>query len=95
MVGAGRHCLVNGLGTNLESQFPMKKALTPPPLPPAQQLRRAYFRNSDPEKLPLGGEDMACLKGYLRKMLVVDPDQRATSSELLSDPWVAGRPDSS
>lgn len=31
-------------------------------------------------------------KDFIRKMLVVDPDKRATPEQLLVDPWITGLP---
>lgn len=58
-------------------------------LPLDQEIRRSYFDEFGREGLELNEEDINLLESYLRKMLVVDPERRVTSKDLLSDPWVS------
>jgi serine/threonine protein kinase len=55
-----------------------------------QELKRSYFDDYEIGTLQLNEEDIEMLGRYLRKMLFVDPKQRATSQELLVEAWVSG-----
>ncbi|KXX74834.1 Protein kinase dsk1 [Madurella mycetomatis] len=58
-------------------------------LPLEDELRRSYFEGHDAKTLPLREVEINTLGRYLRKLLVIDPTQRAKAHELLSDPWVS------
>jgi hypothetical protein len=48
-------------------------------------MQRAYADDYPSETLQLTRKDLERLGKYLRKMLVVDPKQRAAAAELVSD----------
>ncbi|SPO01704.1 related to multidrug resistance protein [Cephalotrichum gorgonifer] len=52
------------------------------------ELRRSYFEGYKAETLQLSQGEIDTLGRYLRRMLVIDPERRATARELLQDPWV-------
>lgn len=54
-------------------------------------MRQSYFGDCDTENLDLTQADLDVLGRYLRRLLVVDPTQRAVARDLLDDPWVMGR----
>ncbi|KAL9126734.1 MAG: hypothetical protein Q9217_004261 [Psora testacea] len=54
-----------------------------------QQIRRSYFDGYRNDTLQLGEGELELLGRYLQKMLVVDPEQRATSEDLLAETWIS------
>jgi hypothetical protein len=58
-------------------------------LPLEQRIRRAYFDGYKTDTLQFGEEELELLGRYLRKMLIVDPTQRATSQDLLGETWIS------
>lgn len=58
-------------------------------LPLEEEIRRSYFDGYDISTLKLTEKDLETLGCYLRKMLVVDPAQRATPQQLLAEAWVS------
>ncbi|KAK0739484.1 kinase-like domain-containing protein [Apiosordaria backusii] len=58
-------------------------------LPLEEEIRRSYFDGYESKTLQLDEAELETLGQYLRKLLVVDPDQRASTRELLNDPWVS------
>ncbi|KAK4672134.1 hypothetical protein QC763_100420 [Podospora pseudopauciseta] len=54
-----------------------------------EEIRRSYNDGYERDTLQFGEAELETLGCYLRKLLVVDPDHRATTSELLNDPWVS------
>lgn len=60
-----------------------------------ENIKFDYINDFDPSTLQLGEEDFRVFRRYLRRMLVVEPGRRATTEELLQDPWVADRNNSS
>lgn len=52
-------------------------------------LRESYFGAYSRDTLQLGEGELEILGRYLRKMLVVDPKQRATSEGLLAETWIS------
>ncbi len=58
-------------------------------LPLEQQIRVAYFDGYKTDTLQLGEGELELLGRYLRKMLIVDPKQRATTKDLLAEAWIA------
>ncbi|KAL2201500.1 kinase-like domain-containing protein [Corynascus similis CBS 632.67] len=58
-------------------------------LPLEEEIQRSYVDGYPSETLQLTGKDLENLGKYLRKMLIVDPQQRATAAELVSDTsWI-------
>ncbi|GFP56737.1 dual specificity protein kinase CLK2 [Trichoderma asperellum] len=57
-------------------------------LPLEEQIQEAYANGCDKETLDLNEKDLAALGSYLRRMCVVEPDKRATLTELMSHPWI-------
>lgn len=59
-------------------------------LPLEQQIRDSYFRNGyKRDTFSLSEEELELLGRYLRKMLIIDPKQRATSGDLLAEAWIS------
>lgn len=58
--------------------------------PLGQLLREAYRDGYEDHTLQLGEAQLDLLERYLRKSLVVDPQQRATSEQLLGEEWISG-----
>lgn len=59
-------------------------------LPLEQQIRKSYFANYRCDALQfLGERELELLGRYLRKMVIVDPKQRATSEGLLAEKWIS------
>ncbi|KAK3942337.1 kinase-like domain-containing protein [Diplogelasinospora grovesii] len=56
-----------------------------------EEIQRSYVNGHDSETLELGEKDLELLGRFLRMMLVVEPEKRATSSELKTHPWVSGK----
>ncbi len=54
-------------------------------IPLEEEIQRSYFGSYPSEALQLTRKDLEKLGKYLRKMLVVDPQQRAAAAELASD----------
>ncbi|KAI0104252.1 kinase-like domain-containing protein [Nemania sp. FL0031] len=54
-------------------------------LPLEEEIQRAYVEDYPSEALQLTKRDLERLGKYLRKMLIVDPQQRATAAELICD----------
>lgn len=54
-----------------------------------KEIQRSYIDEYESETLDLGEKDLEMLGRYLRRMLVVDPEQRARSEDLLAEPWVS------
>lgn len=54
-----------------------------------EQIRKAYFDGYKSDTLQLGDGELELLGRYLRKMLIVDPKQRATSEGLLAETWIS------
>ncbi|KAK6198454.1 hypothetical protein LQW54_010283 [Pestalotiopsis sp. IQ-011] len=58
-------------------------------LPLEEEIKRHYFDESPSETLEFTRQDLEKLGKYLRRMLIVDPKQRAVAAELVSDTsWV-------
>lgn len=52
-------------------------------------MQRSYFDGYPSETLELTRHDLEKMGKYLRKMLIIDPKQRAVAAELVSDTsWV-------
>jgi serine/threonine protein kinase len=60
--------------------------------PLEQQLREDFFNISMPNTLELNLEDFELLLSYLRRMLVIDPEKRASLNELITEPWIFEAP---
>lgn len=54
-----------------------------------EQIRKSYFDGYKSDTLQLGEGELELLGRYLRKMLIVDPKQRATSEGLLAETWIS------
>lgn len=66
-----------------------KKDSTNDFLPLEEKIQRAYVNGHPTENPQLTKEDLERLGKYLRKMLVVAPQHRATAAELASDTsWI-------
>jgi hypothetical protein len=58
-------------------------------LPLEREIQRRYFDDYPSETLQFTRQDIERLGTYLRKMLVINPKQRATAAELVSDTaWI-------
>ncbi|PTB40681.1 hypothetical protein M441DRAFT_193625 [Trichoderma asperellum CBS 433.97] len=53
-----------------------------------EQMQEAYANGYDKETLDLNEKDLEALGSYLCRMCVVEPDKRATMTELMSHPWI-------
>ncbi len=60
--------------------------------PLEQQLREDFFNISTPNTLELNLEDFELLLSYLGRMLVIDPEKRASLNELIAEPWIFEAP---
>lgn len=58
-------------------------------LPLEKEIQRSYIDEYKGETLELGEKDLELLYQYLRRMLVVNPEQRAKPEDLLIEPWVS------
>lgn len=68
----------------------VKDDLTDDCLPLESRIQKAYVGEWPSEELRITGKDLEKLVKYLRKMLVIDPEQRATAAELANDSsWIA------
>ncbi|KAK0669037.1 kinase-like domain-containing protein [Cercophora samala] len=54
-----------------------------------EEIRRSYFDGYKTETLQLGEAELKTLGKYLRKLLIINPDHRATTGQLLDDAWVS------
>ncbi|KAL2194721.1 kinase-like domain-containing protein [Corynascus similis CBS 632.67] len=64
--------------------------LTDDCLPLESRIQKAYVGEWPSEELRITGKDLEKLVKYHRKMLVIDPEQRATAAELANDSsWIA------
>jgi hypothetical protein len=57
--------------------------------PLEQQLLEDYFVRYGRQTFDLGREEILQLGRYLRKMLVVDPNQRTPLKDLFTETWVS------
>jgi hypothetical protein len=55
--------------------------------PLEEELQKCCWDGNDIENSYLCEDDLGKLGSYLRRLLVVDPTQRATAHDLLDDPW--------
>ncbi|KAL8914574.1 MAG: hypothetical protein Q9172_007050 [Xanthocarpia lactea] len=58
-------------------------------LPLEQRIRESYFASYRSGPFQLGDGELELLGRYLRKMLIVDPKQRAKSGDLLAEAWIS------
>ncbi len=58
--------------------------------PLEQLLRKEYFDTCRRHTTELKMEDFQLLTCYLRRMLVIDPEERASLNDLITDPWISG-----
>ncbi|KAL9624169.1 MAG: hypothetical protein Q9160_001691 [Pyrenula sp. 1 TL-2023] len=58
-------------------------------LPLKQEIQRSYSDDCEKDTLQLTAKDLDLLEQYIRKMLIVDPKQRATADALLNEMWIA------
>ncbi|KAK4466343.1 kinase-like domain-containing protein [Cladorrhinum samala] len=62
--------------------------------PLEEEIRRSYSNGFQSKTLQLGEAELEILGKYLRKLLVVCPNDRATTRQLLDDPWVVSQGES-
>jgi serine/threonine protein kinase len=55
--------------------------------PLEDDVRNSYRGSYRREDLELGEKELEQLTNLLRRMLVIDPEERAQVTELLDDPW--------
>ena len=57
--------------------------------PLESHIQEAYFIAHKGDKLQLGEAELEILVHYLRRMLVLDPQQRPTAKDLMSGEWIS------